>query len=162
MKQLSFAQWSGYPTYWNTSYDKEEHLADHKSFISSLNILFNKEHDDFSPLFWIPKLHKNPYRERNTTCAYSFSRNYFDCCQRGNTIILGHVYSCSSFNQMWILKYGIFWIILIIVLFQKFSLSQHGTFLHFTDQSSWECITTFKDIIKDAVIFKMVRNFTNW
>jgi hypothetical protein len=72
-----------------------------------------------------------------------------------------NVYSCSSFNQMWILKYGIFWIILIIVLFQKFSLSQHGTFPHFTDQSSWECITTFKDIIKNAVIFKMVRNFTN-
>jgi hypothetical protein len=30
--------------YWNTSYDKEEHLADHKSFISSLYILFSKEH----------------------------------------------------------------------------------------------------------------------
>ena len=30
------------------------------------------------------------------------------------------VYSCSSFNQMWILKYWIFRIIVIIVLFQKF------------------------------------------
>jgi hypothetical protein len=39
-----FAQCSGYPTYWNTSYDKEEYLADQKSFISSLYILFSKEH----------------------------------------------------------------------------------------------------------------------
>jgi hypothetical protein len=28
-----FAQCSGYPTYWNTSYGKGEHLSDHKSFI---------------------------------------------------------------------------------------------------------------------------------
>ena len=45
MKQLSIAQCSGNTTYWNTSYDKEEHLADHKSYISSLNILVNKEND---------------------------------------------------------------------------------------------------------------------
>jgi hypothetical protein len=74
LEQLSFAQCSGYPTYWNTSYDKEEHLADHKSFISSLNILLNKEHDDLSRLYWIPKLYRNPYRENNTTGAYSFRR----------------------------------------------------------------------------------------
>jgi hypothetical protein len=47
MKQLSIAQCSGYPTYLNTSYGGEENLAYHKSFISSLNILFNKGHDDF-------------------------------------------------------------------------------------------------------------------
>jgi hypothetical protein len=77
MEQLSIAQCSGYPTYWNTSYDKydkEEQLADHKSFISSLNILFYKEHDDFSRLYWISKLYKNPYRGNNTTGGYSFWR----------------------------------------------------------------------------------------
>ena len=162
MKQLSIAQCSGNPTYWNISYDKEEHLADHKSFISSLNIMFNKEHEDFSPLFWIPKLHKYPYRERNTTCAYSFSRNYFKiiltAVKDGIQSYWSNVYSRSSFNQMWILKYWIFWIILIIVLFQKFSLSKHGTFLHFTDHSSWECINTFKDVIKNAVkkLYKLI------
>jgi hypothetical protein len=31
----SFAKCSGYPTHWNTRYDKEEHLADHKSFIEN-------------------------------------------------------------------------------------------------------------------------------
>jgi hypothetical protein len=44
MKQLSIAQCSGNPTYWNTSYDKEKYLPDHKSLISSLNTLLNKEH----------------------------------------------------------------------------------------------------------------------
>jgi hypothetical protein len=43
MKQRPIAQCSGYLTYGNNSHDKEEHLADQKSFISSLNILFNKE-----------------------------------------------------------------------------------------------------------------------
>jgi hypothetical protein len=43
MKQLPIAQCSGFLAYWNISYDKEEHLADDKSFISSLDILFNKE-----------------------------------------------------------------------------------------------------------------------
>ena len=60
MKQLSIAQCSGNPTYWNTSYEKVDHLAVQKSFISSFHILFSKEHDDFFRLYWIPKLHKNP------------------------------------------------------------------------------------------------------
>jgi hypothetical protein len=53
------------------------------------------------------------------------------------------VYSRSSFNQMWIMKYWIYWIILIIVLFEEFSLSKRVTFLHFANHASWECITTF-------------------
>jgi hypothetical protein len=71
------------------------------------------------------------------------------------------VYSRSSFDQMWILKYWIFWIIVMIVLYQKFRLSKHVTFVHFTDHSAWECIKTFQNIIKNAVIFKMVRNGTH-
>jgi hypothetical protein len=51
MKQLSIAQCSGYPTYLNASYGREENLADHKSFISELNILFSKEHDEISCLY---------------------------------------------------------------------------------------------------------------
>jgi len=59
------------------------------------------------------------------------------------------------------LKYWIFWISLIIVLFQKFGLSKHATFQHFTDHSSWELIKTFKNTINNVIIFKMVRNITN-
>jgi hypothetical protein len=59
MKQLFIAQCSGYPAYLNTNYGREEKLADHKSFISSLNILFSKEHDDISCLYWKTKFHNN-------------------------------------------------------------------------------------------------------
>jgi hypothetical protein len=38
-----------------------------------LNILVNKENDDFSSWYWITKLHKNPYTENNTTGASTFS-----------------------------------------------------------------------------------------
>ena len=74
MKQLSIAQCYATLTYWNISYDKEEYLADQKSLISSLNTLLNKEHNDFSSLYWITRLHKNPYTENNTIAAYSFCR----------------------------------------------------------------------------------------
>jgi hypothetical protein len=56
-------------------------IADHTSFISSLNILFNKEHYEFSCLYWITKLHNNIIRGNTTISAYSFSRQKFDCCQ---------------------------------------------------------------------------------
>ena len=85
MKQLSIAQCSGYPTYLNTSYGGEENLADHKSFISSLNILFSKGHDDISCLYWIAKFQNNLNRGNNTTGAYSFWRK----TDYNHTIILG-------------------------------------------------------------------------
>jgi hypothetical protein len=37
------------------------------AFMSSMNILINEEYDDLSTLFWLPKLHRNPYRERYIT-----------------------------------------------------------------------------------------------
>ena len=43
------------------------------------------------------------------------------------------VYSPNSFNRMWILQYWIFWIILIIVVFQKYRFSKHVTFLHLSN-----------------------------
>lgn len=139
-------------------------MADRKSFISSLNMPFNEEHDDFFPLYQTPKLNKDPYRGNNATGAYYFSRKHIDCCQRRNTIIQSdwhNVYSCRSFNQIWILKCWIFWIILIIVLFQKCLLSKQVTFLHLANYLSWECIATFKIIINSAIVFRMVRNVTN-
>jgi hypothetical protein len=39
-------------------------LANQAAFMSSMNIPINEEYDDLSTLYWIPKLHRNPYRER--------------------------------------------------------------------------------------------------
>ena len=76
----------------------------------------------------MPKLHKNPYRWNNTTGAYSFWRklllinmtNILTAVKGGIHSYWDKVYSRCSFNQMWILKYFIFWIIVIIVLIRNF------------------------------------------
>jgi hypothetical protein len=38
-----------------------------KMCLSSMNIPINEEYDDLSTLYWISKLHRNPYRERYIT-----------------------------------------------------------------------------------------------
>ena len=51
------------------------------------------------------------------------------------------VYARSSFNQMWILIYWIFWIIVIIILFQKCCLSFSTLYWPFT-------VGMYKDVSK--------------
>jgi hypothetical protein len=64
---------SGNTTYKPTSFDKDEILANHRSFMTSLNIPSGKESEDLPYLYWIPKLHKTPYKERyiagSSTCS---------------------------------------------------------------------------------------------
>ena len=60
-------------TYKPTSFDKDEILANHRSFMTSLNIPSGKESEDLPYLYWIPKLHKTPYKEMyiagSSTCS---------------------------------------------------------------------------------------------
>ena len=156
----------------NTSYDKEEHLADHKSCISTLNILFNKEHGDFCRLYWITNLHRNPYRENKSTGASTFWGKWLflkvadilTAVKEAIQSYWGKVFSCSTFNNMCILKYCKY--------FQDNlnSLSFFGNFvspsmwLFYKTQIiiMWQCIQTLINISQNAVIFKMERNVTNW
>jgi hypothetical protein len=39
-------------------------LANHKSFMSSLNIPINEENYELSTLYWIPKFQRNQYLNR--------------------------------------------------------------------------------------------------
>jgi hypothetical protein len=59
--------------YNSTSFDNEENLANHKLFMSSMNIQINDDYDDLFTLYWIRKLHKNPYIEKyiagSSTCS---------------------------------------------------------------------------------------------
>jgi hypothetical protein len=41
----------------------DEILANHRSFMTSLNFPSGKESQDIPYLYWIPKLHKTPYKE---------------------------------------------------------------------------------------------------
>jgi hypothetical protein len=55
---------SGNTTYKPTSFDKDEILANNRPFMTSLNIPFGIEPEDLPYLYWIPKLHEIPYKER--------------------------------------------------------------------------------------------------
>jgi hypothetical protein len=60
-------------TYKPTSYDKDEILANQRSFMTSLSIPSGKESEDLPYLYWIPKVHKTPYKEMyiagSSTCS---------------------------------------------------------------------------------------------
>ena len=62
-EELDISKNSGRP-YKNTYFDKEDILANHKSFMSSLNIPINEEKCELSTLYWIPKFQKNHYLNR--------------------------------------------------------------------------------------------------
>ena len=46
---------SGYTTYKPISFDKDEILTNHRSFMTSLNIPSDKESEDLPHLYWIPE-----------------------------------------------------------------------------------------------------------
>ena len=71
-EELGISKNSGKP-YKNTNFDKEDILANHKSFMSSLNIPINEEYCELSTLCWIPIFQKNQYLNRyipgSSTCS---------------------------------------------------------------------------------------------
>jgi hypothetical protein len=75
----------------NTTY-KDEILANHRSFMTSLNIPSGKESEDLPYLYWIPKLHKTPYKERyiagSSTCSTKELSIHSICSKRGTTEML--------------------------------------------------------------------------
>ena len=62
-EELDISKNSGKPYKYN-NFDKEDILANHNSFMSSLNIPINEENCKLSTLYWIPKFQKNQYLER--------------------------------------------------------------------------------------------------
>ena len=99
-------------TYKPTSFDKDEILANHRSFMTSLNIPSGKESEDLPYLYWIPKLHKTPYKERyiagSSTCSTKelsiHLTKILSTVKEGQQKYCETVYSRSGINHMWILK----------------------------------------------------------
>ena len=95
-----------------TSFDKDEILANHRSFMTSLNILSGKESEDLPYLYWIPKLHKTPYKDRYITGTSTCSTKelsihltkILSAVKEGQQKYCETVYSRSGINHMWILK----------------------------------------------------------
>ena len=51
-------------TYQRTNFKKEEILINHRSVLSSFGINTLDDDADLPSLYWIPKLHKDPYKHR--------------------------------------------------------------------------------------------------
>ena len=112
IKELGFNSTAGNPTYTHTDFTKEEILSNHNGALNSFGVHLKKDEFDLPSLYWIPKLHKNPYKER-------FIAGSSKCTTKPLSVLLTKVltvikdflqtysekvYSTSGVNQMWILK----------------------------------------------------------
>jgi hypothetical protein len=96
----------------NTSFGKDEILANHKSFMTSLNIPSGKESEDLLYLYWIPKIHKTPCKERYIAVLSTCSRKelsihltkIMSAVTEGQHTYCEAVYTRSGIHHMWILK----------------------------------------------------------
>jgi len=64
VKELGIKNNTGKPTTTPTSLSKDEILSNHMSVISSFGLSIKDDYVDLPSLYWIPKLHKYPYKER--------------------------------------------------------------------------------------------------
>ena len=100
------------PTYSFTDFSASEVSDNHKSILTSFGIQTADEELDLPYIYWIPKMHKNPYKHR-------FIVSSSKCSTKPLSIVLTKLltrikqglqkycetsYSRSGVNQMWILK----------------------------------------------------------
>ena len=64
MEELGMSTMTGNPTYNLTAMSKDEILQNHRSVMLTFGISLPEEDIDLPKLYWIPKLHKNPYKQR--------------------------------------------------------------------------------------------------
>ena len=99
-------------TYQRTAISKDEILANHRSVLSSFAIDTVGKDTDLPLLYWIPKLHKDPYKQRFIAGSSSCSTkplsklltSILTTIKDGLQKYCDIVYSRSGINQMWILK----------------------------------------------------------
>ena len=99
-------------TYSLITQSKEEILQNHKSVLSSFGIETKTGDQDLPSLYWIPKLHKNPYKQRfiagsskcSTKALSQLLTTLLTAVKEGLQKYCDTAYSRSGLNQMWILK----------------------------------------------------------
>jgi hypothetical protein len=64
LNELGFTSTSGNTTYTRTNLTKDEILQNNLSVLNIFNIPKNQDQFDLPYIYWIPKLHKNPYKQR--------------------------------------------------------------------------------------------------
>ena len=112
IEELGLHSLPGNPTYNLTDFSASEVLDNHKSVLTSFGIQSNSEELDLPYIYWIPKMHKNPYKHRFIAGSSKCSTKPLSILL---TKLLTHIkqglqkycetaYSRSGVNQMWILK----------------------------------------------------------
>jgi hypothetical protein len=76
LNKLGFTSTSGNPTYTRTNFTKDEILQKHLSVLITFDIPKNQDHFELPYLYWIPKLHKNPYRDTLLTPVNALLSQY--------------------------------------------------------------------------------------
>ena len=99
-------------TYQRTNLTKSEILINHRSVLSSFGVNTKDDDIDLPSLYWIPKLHKDPYKQRFIAGSSSCSTkplsklltSILTTVKDGLKKYSDVIYSHSGINQMWILK----------------------------------------------------------
>ena len=106
MEELGMSTMTGDPTYNLTAMSKEEILQNHHSVMLTFGISLPAEDIDLPKLYWISKLHKNPYILRVQLSAQSslFLRFQHESQPQGLQKYCDTAYARSGVNQLWILK----------------------------------------------------------
>ena len=112
IEELGLHSAPGNPTYTLTNLTVPEILDNHKSVLRSFGISTDDSDLDLPYIYWIPKMHKNPYKHR-------FIAGSSRCSTKPLSILLTKIltrikhglqtycetlHSRSGINQMWILK----------------------------------------------------------
>ena len=111
-EELGLNSLPGNPTYNLTDFSASEVLDNHKSVLTSFGIETSDDELDLPYIYWIPKMHKNPYKHRFIAGSSKCSTKPLSILL---TKLLTHIkqglqkycetaYSRSGINQMWILK----------------------------------------------------------
>ena len=112
MEELGMSTMPGNHTYNLTAMSKDEILQNHHSMMLTLGISLPEEDIDLPKLYWIPKLHKNPFKQRYTAGSAKCSTKplsqiltrFLTAVKEGLQKYCDAVYARSGVNQLWILK----------------------------------------------------------
>ena len=103
---------AGNPKYNLTAMSKEQILQNHHSVMLTFGISLPEEDIDLPKLHWIPKLHKNPYKQRyiagsakcSTKPLSQILTRILTGVKEGLQKYCDAAYARSGVNQIWILK----------------------------------------------------------
>ena len=98
-------------TYQRTNFTKEEILVSHRSVLTSFRVNTKDENVDLPSFYWIPKLHKDPFKQRYIAgSAKCFTKplsklltSILTTVKDGLKKYCDVIYSHVGINQMWIL-----------------------------------------------------------